>query len=409
LVPAAVWPTRTEAAGFSLIQQGTGAMAQANAFVAEADDPSAIYYNPAGLNQIKKPQVYLATFLNYPDREFHGPGDTFSATRPRFYESGSFYLVYPANDRVTLGLGYFTPFGLGTDWPASWTGRYITTYSRLKTYNVNPVISLKLAQHLAIAGGVNFLWSDVRLRRNLAVLPFVDGKSDVSGSGSGIGANIGILYEPLPGLKLGASYRSQIFVDHHGELHLSLPAVMANVPHDIDGSAKVVFPPSVTFGISLNRFAPFTFNVDATWTGWSTYKELEVRLNRAIPMNDGLASSIITKKDWHDSWTVRFGGNWQVKENLKIRAGYAYDMTPVPDSTIEPQVPDSNRHIFAVGADLKVWRFNLGIAYNFILNESRRKDNLYALNGVPLPSAAQVNGRYDSHTHSLGLSSTFEF
>jgi long-chain fatty acid transport protein len=148
-----IWPSLSEGAGFALVQQGTAAMAQGNAFVAEADDPSAIYYNPAGLNQITRPQVYLGTFLNYPNREFHGSNGDFSVTRPRLYESGSFYLVYPANDRVALGLGYFTPFGLGSDWPASWTGRYITTYSRLKTYNVNPVVSLKLLKNLSIAGG----------------------------------------------------------------------------------------------------------------------------------------------------------------------------------------------------------------------------------------------------------------
>ena len=73
------WPTVSRGAGFALIQQGTAAMAQGNAFVAEADDPSAIFYNPAGLNQIKRPQAYVATFLNFPDREREytvAPGDT---------------------------------------------------------------------------------------------------------------------------------------------------------------------------------------------------------------------------------------------------------------------------------------------------------------------------------------------
>jgi long-chain fatty acid transport protein len=412
IVLALVWsrPTVSEGAGFALIQQGTAAMAQGNAFVAEADDPSAIYYNPAGLNQLKKPQVYLATFLNIPNREYHGSGGDFSVTRPRFYESGSFYLVYPTNDRVALGLGYFTPFGLGSDWPASWTGRYITTYSRLKTYNVNPVISVKVMKNLSIAGGVDFLWSDVRIRRNLPVIPFVDGKSDLSGSGMGIGGNLGVLYEPLQGVKLGASYRSRIFVEHQGELQLSLPAFVRGVPSSVGGSANLVFPPSVTFGVSVNRFAPFTFDIDATWTGWSTYQKLEAKLDQAIPVNGRLATSIITEKNWHDAWALRFGVNWQARENLKIRAGYTYDMTPVPSSTFEPQVPDSNRHIFAVGGDLKIWdRVTLGIAYNFLLNETRYKNNFIAFNGVPLPPNAQVNGKYQSTTHSLGLSSRFEF
>ena len=412
-VLAVAWglPAVSKGAGFALVQQGTAAMAQGNAFVAEADDPSAIYYNPAGLNQMKRPQVYLGTFLNYPDREFHGSNGVYSVTRPRLYESGSFYLVYPTNDRVALGLGYFTPFGLGTDWPASWAGRYITTYSRLKTYNVNPVLSLKLTKNLSIAGGVNFLWSDVRLRRNTPLIPqpLIDGKSDLSGSGNGIGANFGLLYEPLQGVKFGLSYRTQIFVHHTGQLQLSLPAFVRGVPRSIDGSADLTFPPSLTFGVSVNRFTPFTFDIDATWTGWSTYDGLELKLSKGIPVSGIPANSILFEKKWHDAWALRFGANWQVKDNMKIRAGYTFDMTPVPNSTFEPQVSDSNRHIFAVGSDLKIRRLTLGIAYNFILFEPRYKDNTFTINGIPLPNASQVNGKYQSTSHSLGLSSKFEF
>uniref|UniRef100_A0A7V6DNJ2 Membrane protein involved in aromatic hydrocarbon degradation n=1 Tax=Desulfobacca acetoxidans TaxID=60893 RepID=A0A7V6DNJ2_9BACT len=416
IIPAVVvlalvssWPTLSEGAGFALIQQGTAAMAQGNAFVAEADDPSAIYYNPAGLNQLKKPQLYVATFLNRPDRQFHGSDGDFSVTRPRFYESASFFLVFPANDRVALGLGYFSPFGMGTDWPASWTGRYITTYSRLKTYNVNPVISLKLMDNLSVAAGVDLLWSDVRLRRNTPLLPLVDGKSDLSGVGNGIGANFGLLYEPLQGVKFGLSYRSQVFVHHSGELQLSVPAFVRGVPRNVDGSADIVYPPSLTFGVCVNRFSPFTFDFDATWTGWSTYDGLELKLSRFVPLSGYPLNSIFFEKNWHDVWALRFGANWQMKDNIKLRAGYTFDMTPVPNSTLEPQVPDSNRHVFAVGGDLKIKRLTLGIAYNFILNEPRFKDNTFTINGLPLPNEFQVNGKYQSTTHTLGLSSRLEF
>ena len=161
--------------------------------------------------------------------------------------------------------------------------------------------------------------------------------------------------------------------------------------------------------MSVSRFAPFTFNVDATWTGWSTYQELRVKLDQPIPVSGELASAIVTKKYWQDAWALRFGANWQVSEHMKLRAGYTFDMTPVPASTIEPQVPDSNRHIFALGATTKVWRLTLGIAYNLILNTPRNTDNRFAINGIPVPEAFQANGKYWSHTHSLGLSSTFEF
>ncbi len=395
--------------GFALVQQGTAAMAQGNAFVAEANDPSAIYYNPAGINQLTRPEVYAATFLNYPDHEFHGSDGTYSVTRPRLLATGSFYAVYPANDHVALGLGYFSPFGLSTDWPSSWAGHYITTYSSLKTYTVNPVISLKLTKNFSVAGGADFLWSDVRLRRNTPLLPFVDGKSDMSGAGNGIGANFGALYEPVEGVKIGASYRSLIAVHYEGNLELSLPNFVQRVPRQLDGSANLTLPPSMTFGVCVSRFKPFTFDIDATWTGWSTYSNLDLMLSRAIPVSGRPASAINVQKDWHDAWALRFGGNWQVNDYVKLRAGYTYDMTPVPGPNFDPQVPDSNRHILAVGGDLKLKWVTLGIAYNLILNETRYKDNTYAINGIPLPLADQANGKYQSITHTLGLSSSFRF
>lgn len=402
-------PDRVEAAGYALVQQGTAAMAQGNAFVAEANDPSAIYYNPAGLNQLKRPEFYTCTVINYPNREYFGAGGYWSETSPRFYDSGAFYLAVPFQERVAAGLGFFAPFGLGSDWPAAWRGRYIATYSRLKTYNLNPVLSIKILDHLSVAGGVNFLWSDVRLRKRVPVIPGLDGESDLVGTGHGLGGNFGILYEPLKGVKLGLSYRSQIFVQHRGHLHLNLPPVVPGVPRVTEGTAKVTYPASVTFGVSVSRLAPFTFNVDATWTGWSSYDRLVVRLENPIPVNGVPATRIVTEKNWRDAWALRFGMNYQLKENLKLRAGYTFDMTPVPASTLEPQVPDANRHIFAVGSELKVWRLTLGLAYNFILFEERRKNNQYATNGVPLPEAFQVNGKYRSHVHSLGLSSSIKF
>jgi hypothetical protein len=118
-------------------------MGQGNAFVAEANDASAIFYNPAGLNQIKRAQVYQGSFFNYPDREFSGGGQD-SQTNHRIYRSLTAYVAIPVHDRVALGLGFFSPFGMGTAWPPTWAGRYLTTFSSLKTYCLNPVVSVKV-------------------------------------------------------------------------------------------------------------------------------------------------------------------------------------------------------------------------------------------------------------------------
>jgi len=270
---------------------------------------------------------------------------------------------------VAGGIGLFVPFGLGSDWPADWNGRYITTFSKLKTYNLNPVISLRFNKKFSVAAGFNVLWSSVELKRKvpLVVGPFQlpDGKTRLHGNGTGFGFNCGALVEVIEGVKLGISYRSHIEVNFTGDLELRLPRLIPG-PRSVPGTAKLTFPPFVTMGISVSRFSPVTVNFDATWTGWSSYDELRVKLSQPIMVNGVLTDTISQPKNWHDTWTFRFGMNYQLTKDIKIRAGYTYDLTPVPDETFDPQVPNANQHIFTVGGDWKIKRFTLGIAYNYI-------------------------------------------
>lgn len=397
--------------GFTLFQQGTAAAAQAAAFVAEADDPSAIYYNPAGLNQLKRPEIYMGGVFEHPDRNFFGPAGEQSETNHRWFGSGTIYATYPVNDRVAVGLGFFTPFGMGSQWPPTWVGRYITTFSSLKTYNVNPAISVKILDNLSVAAGLDIMWTDVELKRKIPVslggIQLADGESRLRGSAHGFGGNAGVLWQVVDGVKLGMSFRSQIDVNYQGTLELSnLPAQVPG-PRSVAGSAKLNFPPFVTGGISISRLQPFTFNFDVTWSGWSSYDQLNVSLKQPILVNGVYASTLVTPKNWKDTWTFRFGMNYRLTEAIKLRAGYLFDLSPVPDETFDPQVPNANRHVFCVGGDWTIRQFTLGVAYNYVLDESRYKNNAITLNGVPISS--QANGTYKSDAHLLAVSLTYKF
>ncbi len=390
-------------AGFALQQQGVAAMGQGNAYVADASDPTAIFYNPAGISQLKRPQVFVSTVFQYPDREYDGGALGTSETNHRIFKALQAYFAAPINDRVAVGLGLFTPFGLGSQWPPTWQGRYITTSSEMKTWNVNPTISVKLMDNLSFAVGFDVMWSAVAMKKRTPTF-FGDAELDLTGDGHGYGYNLGLLYAPIPDLKLGVSYRSGIDVKHNGNLNfkilqppIPLPAINRN------GTAEISYPPMVTWGVSYSGVKPWTFLFDVNWTGWSSYDALTLKLNDRLFGSRNLT----TPKDWKDAFAFRFGANYEIQPGMKLRAGYIYDMTPVPDATFEPQLPDNNRHIFCVGAEYKYKRLILGIAYNYILIEERTKNNVIATNGVP--AALQANGTYNGNVHSLGISAGFEF
>lgn len=392
-----------EAAGFAILQQGTAAMAQGNAFVAQADDPSAVFYNPAGLIQLKRPEIYFNTVFSSTNRTYTSPAGQYTTAKHEIYMIPANYGVLPVHERVVLGLGFFSPFGLGTTWPPEWEGRYLSTKSKLQTFNFNPVVAVKLLDNLSVAAGLDVLWSKVNIqRRTFLMTPWGllrEQKSDFEGDGVGFGYNLGLLYEPLEGVKCGVSYRSEIKVTHSGDVKISMLDA-------IGGEADVVYPPSVTWGVAYSRIKPFVFEFDVTWTGWSTYDYLKLDLSQSLP---GLGSSIEQEKKWRDAWAFRFGGNYEIRPGMKARLGYIFDMTPVPNSTFDPTIPDANRHIFTLGGDTQFGRFTLGFAYNFIVSENRSKANKLGTNGVPLPSIYQANGKYKGDNHSLGLSLSCKF
>lgn len=399
------------AAGFAILQQGTAAMAQGNAFVAQADDPSAVFYNPAGLMQLKRPEFYFNTVFSSTNRTYTSPAGSYTTAKHEIFIIPANYGVLPVHERVVLGFGVFSPFGLGTTWPPEWAGRYLTTMSELKTFNLNPVVAVKVLDNLFFAAGLDVLYSKVQIQRRSVRVRFVpfpvptEIKNDFEGDGFGVGYNVGLLYEPVEGVKLGASYRSEIKVTHSGDLKVS-------AIDPVGGEAEVIFPPSVTWGAAYSRLKPFVFEFDVTWTGWSTYKNLTLHLSQPIPgitPFDPLVTGITQEKNWNDAWAFRFGGNYEIRPGMKARIGYIYDMTPVPNSTFDPTVPDANRHIFTLGGDTQIGRFTLGFAYNYILSENRSKANTLAINNQLLREEFQANGKYKSDNHSLGFSLSCKF
>src|SRR5882724_7923141 len=60
--------------GFDNPDQDARATGQGEAFVAQADDASAMYYNPGGLTQIKGTEITSGAMLSFPDERLKGAG-----------------------------------------------------------------------------------------------------------------------------------------------------------------------------------------------------------------------------------------------------------------------------------------------------------------------------------------------
>jgi len=167
---------QVDAAGFALYTQSATALGQGNAVTAHQDEPSAVFYNPALISNLEGTQVQIGTTLIHSSRSYQSStdGDDKSVSGNHF--PSSFFATHQLTDTLTVGLGIYSPFGLGTDWGNTWEGRYISTNSELQTININPVISWQVSPRIALAAGVNYLRMDATLEKNLYLAPLPDGR-----------------------------------------------------------------------------------------------------------------------------------------------------------------------------------------------------------------------------------------
>src|SRR5205807_773929 len=107
------------AAGFSIFEQGAKATGMGGAFAATADDPSAIFYNVAGLAQQRHTAFSIGgTFINFSNEFVGDPNDAFSSGARGFYKHHTFV---PPNAYAVVPLGgnfLSSSWKSGTTWNA---------------------------------------------------------------------------------------------------------------------------------------------------------------------------------------------------------------------------------------------------------------------------------------------------
>jgi long-chain fatty acid transport protein len=373
-------------AGFSVFAQGAKASGMGLAFTAIADDPSAIFYNPAGLGFQKHFSTQVGgSLLSKVEGEFEGanpfPGTSFGVEEQRktSFLLPTVYAVVPLTSNVNFGLGIFAPYGLGFRWndAEQFSGRFIAQNAVIRTTDLNPVLSLQVAPSFAIAVGGDYRLSSVLLERNRpAINPFTQSVVDVAHikldsdlvDNHGWGWNAGFLWKPITAFSLGASYRSKIKVDYEGTGKFTQrptgnpafdAAVAAQLPQDKeDVAVSIDFPASANIGAAINLPGDFTVSLEADWTEWSSFDELFIDfINPALPDLERVTA-------WEDSWAYR-GGLQKKFGSFAVRAGYYFDESPQPLADVGPILADADRnaYTFGIGYDTERWGVDISDIY----------------------------------------------
>ncbi|SNB47743.1 OmpP1/FadL family transporter [Geobacter sp. DSM 9736] len=399
--------TTAHGSGFAIFTQGASALGKGNAAVAHADDPSAIFYNPALINKLKGTQISIGTTALISSRRFKSSETGRITESEKTFFPSTLYVTHAVNNELSAGLGVFSPFGLGTDWDGNWEGRFISTVSEMQTFTINPVVSYRVLPNVSVAAGPDFLFLDATLEKKVKLSPLPDASQKFEGDGTGIGYNIGISYDVTPDISLGASYRSEIEVDVEGDASFLVPAgvpqIVAAQLANSRGTTSFTLPRQVQGGISYRGIPALQLEAGIRWEGWSSFKQLQVLLH------DG--RSMTTIRNWKDTFSYNIGGRYQLSERTALLAGYLYGGTPVPEDTFDPSIPDAPTHVFSAGTDLDYNKFKISLAYAYQMLEGRNKNNSIGDAAPPTPTSAvdRANGKYETGLHMLAVNAVFRF
>ena len=364
------------------------AMGRGNAFVATADNPSAIYYNPAGMTQLKGLRMQASDYAVAVSSKYSGAGGTASLDNSYQSVPQFFTTWHPADAAWAYGFGVYVPFGLSTEWPAGSPLRTFalkneqtyTTFNFSAAYEVSPTLSL--------GAGVTYNRVTTDLRRAIGVF----GPTDLfrfNGHGESFGFNLGALWQPTKEHSFGLSYQHHTTIKLNGSTD-TIPLISGE-----PSNATFVFPEVLIVGYSYRPTPEWNLEVNLDYTNWGRLNTVTInKPSGAVPL----------AFNWESGLFYEFGATRYFSNGWNVSAGYLYTENSTPDATFTPAVPDSNRSFYSLGLGYASPAYAVNLAWHYADGGSRN------VRGSP-PSliGATADGTYQNSLNAVALSLEVRF
>jgi long-chain fatty acid transport protein len=423
--------------GFRLGDQDAFATARGLAFTATADNPSAIFYNPAAITKLDGLSARLGVYGIEADAHYTSEGGETYSTHDNYHAIPHVYLTYhPENSPVAVGFGVYSPFGLSVKYPDDVPFRTAFREGSIQYLALNPVVAVQLTRSLSIAAGVSVNLVEADIQRGIAAEGDTFG---FRGGGASVGFTAGLLWQPSKQHSFGLRYisASTVRLSGHSRARLSdrqvkeiktanemiraankaideikgdyapygpkvVEAVLKSVglPEDEmdeieydypeeDADAKIRFPHIITAGYSFRPTPDWNFEVNVDWTDWEELNTVSLKTQ---------STSADLTFNYRSSFLYSFGATRYFRGGWRLSGGYIYSENSVPESEFGPAVPDGDRHVFSAGIGQTLDHVNWDLAYQYAWSRDRKIDK-------NLPG----DGTYDFSTHALTLSLGFVF
>lgn len=440
-----------QAGGFALIEQGASGLGNAYAGASAAShDASTVWWNPAGMLELDRPQLALAGHVIGVTSDFTNRGTTLNPTVGLGDVAGvgeldvggatllpNFYYVRGINENLSFGFGISTPFGSSTEFGKDWVGRYQAANSSVQLFDINPSIAWRVNPQLSIGAGVSVQLFDITLGNSVdssvtclglsgsstnsvqladcanaglatAGDRSTDGYAEITGDSVAGTFNLGALYKLSDQTRLGVAYRHGVDHELEGDAEFTTNSNLANILAnaqvplltDTTITATANLPASVMLSFAHQANEQIELLADATWTRWSSLQELRVKFANPVQPDT------FNTTGFDDVWRVSAGVNVKQSDRLTFRAGLAYDQDPVPSVQLRtPRLPGNDRTWIAVGLGYKVdSRMNFDVGFAHLIVDDTPIDNTSESAG-----GTTIRGVFKAHANILSAQFNYQF
>ncbi|MDP6935465.1 MAG: outer membrane protein transport protein, partial [Myxococcota bacterium] len=341
---------------------GVRSFSRAGAFVAGADDITALYYNPAAVIRLD-PQINIhvaavsqsVTFdrTDYPGEGVDGDlvNDPIENEAPPYVIPHFGVALTPGLPDTTLAIGFYPPYAPDYAYPADGAQRYSLVDTVVIQTSFGPTLAHRFGDWVTVGAGLAWSWMYVEQELAVTLSTNTDTERDEYDVGFGVKAsdpftltgNLGVLLEPPTGQwSAGFMVQPPVHFDATGSMEASflgnayyeeLGIIAESTTSDEDISLSVTMPLILKAGFALHPTEQWEAELAAVWQGWGVVEDIVITdMDMTIVLSDSVKDSglvegdalidddIILPADYQDSWSLRLGGHYKVNDEWTVRA-----------------------------------------------------------------------------------------